>query len=101
MQLRKQKGVQTVSCKQSTPASNAVQIDARVKRERSALARLEARVGLVDDVNAALAPYQTIVTVAFCQRFERVTNFHVNHHNGRQRLRMGAFDPPISGKALL
>jgi hypothetical protein len=42
----------------------------------SALARLEAALGLIDDVDAALAPYEAIVTMAAAQRFQRVTDFH-------------------------
>jgi len=70
-------------------------------RAGSALAGFEPRVGLVDDVDATLAPNQTVVTVTLGQRFKRVTNFHIDHHKGRLRLRMGAFDPPISGMPLL
>ena len=70
-------------------------------RELSTLAGFEPRIGLVDDIDAALAPDETVVTVTLGQRFQRVTNFHINHHKGRPRLRMGAFDPPISGMPLL
>jgi hypothetical protein len=35
-----------------------------------ALARLEARIGLVDDVNAPLAPHEAIVAMAFLERFQ-------------------------------
>jgi hypothetical protein len=41
-----------------------------------ALTRLEARIGLVDDVNPALAPHQLIVAVALDQGLERIANFH-------------------------
>jgi hypothetical protein len=67
----------------------------------STLAGFEAFLGLVDDVNAALAANQTVVAVTLGQRFQRITNFHNDHHKGRRRLRMGAFDPPISGMPLL
>jgi hypothetical protein len=43
---------------------------------RLALTRLEARVGLVDDVNATLATDQLVVAVALHQALEGVTNFH-------------------------
>src|SRR3954447_7519186 len=41
-----------------------------------ALARLEPRVGLVDDVDAALAPHQATVLVASLRRLERVADLH-------------------------
>ena len=41
-----------------------------------ALARLEARIGLVDDVNPALAAHQLVVAVALDQGLERIANFH-------------------------
>jgi hypothetical protein len=41
-----------------------------------ALTRLEARVGLVDDVNPALAAHQLVVAVALDQGLERIANFH-------------------------
>src|SRR4051812_8708179 len=41
-----------------------------------ALARLEPRVGLVDDVDATLAPHQATVLVASLRRLERVANLH-------------------------
>jgi hypothetical protein len=43
---------------------------------KSALASLEARLGLVDDVNPALATDDLVVAVAATQRFQRVTDFH-------------------------
>src|SRR5690348_7744555 len=45
-------------------------------RSRSALARLEARVGLVDDVNATLPPHDPAVLVALLQRLERIGDLH-------------------------
>jgi hypothetical protein len=42
----------------------------------SALPRLEALLGLVDDVNATLATHEAIVTVAITKGFQGVTNFH-------------------------
>jgi hypothetical protein len=41
-----------------------------------ALASLEAALGLVDHVNAALAANQTVVAVTGAQRLQRVTDFH-------------------------
>jgi len=40
------------------------------------LAGLEAALGLVDHVNAALATNQAVVAVTGAQRFQRVTDFH-------------------------
>jgi hypothetical protein len=45
-------------------------------RRASALAGFEAAIGLVDDVDAALAPHQPVVAVSGTQRFQRVTDFH-------------------------
>ena len=42
----------------------------------SALARLEAAVGLVDDVDAALAAHQAIIAVARAQRLQRIPDLH-------------------------
>jgi hypothetical protein len=42
----------------------------------SALARLVARRGLVDDVNASLATNQLVVAVAQLQGFERILDLH-------------------------
>ena len=47
-----------------------------LKREASALTGLEALLGLVDDINAALAANQLIVAMAAAQGFERVADFH-------------------------
>jgi hypothetical protein len=41
-----------------------------------ALAGLKARIGLVDDVNAPLAPDNLVVPVAGTQGFQGVTDFH-------------------------
>src|SRR3954471_14868333 len=43
---------------------------------RSALAGLVARVGLVDDIDAALAPDDATVLVAALGRFQRVDDLH-------------------------
>jgi hypothetical protein len=42
----------------------------------SALARLKAAVGLVDDIDPTFAPHETVVAMAATQRFQRVTDFH-------------------------
>ena len=43
---------------------------------RSALARLEAPLRLVDDVDAALAAHEAVVAMPAAQRFQRITDFH-------------------------
>src|SRR5581483_7540958 len=43
---------------------------------RLALTRLEAAVGLVDDVDAALAAHDAIVAVTAAQGLERIADFH-------------------------
>ena len=43
---------------------------------RLALARLKAAVGLVNNVDPALAPHDAVVAVAAAQGFERITDFH-------------------------
>src|SRR5947208_15660619 len=48
----------------------------RTRREKLALARLEARVGLVDDVDAALAAHDAAILVAQLHRLERMTDLH-------------------------
>jgi hypothetical protein len=45
-------------------------IGERSERPRSALAGFEPPLGLVDDVNAALAAHDTIVAVTPAQRFQ-------------------------------
>jgi hypothetical protein len=42
----------------------------QIRSVRLSLAGFEARIGLVDDVNAALAPHDAIVAMAFRQRFQ-------------------------------
>src|SRR5215212_751754 len=46
------------------------------EREASALAGLEALLGLVDDVDAALAADELVVAVTPAQGFQRVADFH-------------------------
>ena len=43
---------------------------------RLALTSLEAPIGLVDDVNAPLAPNEPVLAMAIAQRAKRVTDFH-------------------------
>jgi hypothetical protein len=40
------------------------------------LAGFEAPIGLVDDINPALAPDNLVVAVAAAQGFQRITDFH-------------------------
>ena len=47
-----------------------------LRPKNSALARLVARSGLVDDVNAALAANQLVVAVTRLQRLERILDLH-------------------------
>src|ERR1700732_978289 len=42
----------------------------------SALARLEARIDLVDDVDAPLAPHDAAILVALFQRLQRIGDLH-------------------------
>src|SRR5689334_23972362 len=46
------------------------------RRMRSALARFEAALGLVDDVDPALAADDAVVAVTAAQRLERIADFH-------------------------
>ena len=57
-------------------AAGRPQLSGRSRKADSALLGLEARVGLVDDVNAALAAHDFAVAVAALQRLERGTDFH-------------------------
>ena len=43
---------------------------------RLALTSLEAAMGLVDDVDPALAAHDAVVAMAAAQGFQRITNFH-------------------------
>jgi hypothetical protein len=42
----------------------------------SALARLETPLRLINDVDAAFAPHQSVIAMAAAQGFQRVTDFH-------------------------
>jgi hypothetical protein len=54
-----------------------------------ALAALIARVGLVDDVNAALATHDAAILVAQLHGLERVTDLHDSELNKKPRPRRG------------
>jgi hypothetical protein len=45
---------------------------------RSALARLEAALHLIDDVHLALATDEAVGAVTGAQRFQRIPDFHLN-----------------------
>jgi hypothetical protein len=54
---------------------------AAVKKDRDrdgglSLPSLEALLGLVDDIDAALATHETVVAMAVAQGFQRITDFH-------------------------
>ncbi len=51
-------------------------------RKASALACLEALLGLVDDVDATLAPHDAVLAVAVAQGLERVTDLHRSSPGG-------------------
>ena len=48
----------------------------RREKFRSALARLEARIGLVDDIDPAPAADDAAILVPVLHRFQRVNDFH-------------------------
>src|SRR5262249_10207822 len=64
-----------------------------------ALARLESALGLVDDVDAALAPHQPVVAMPSAQRLERIADFHVSFLGSFGGL-IGAVLRPVNGGAL-
>jgi hypothetical protein len=57
------------------------------------LAGFKARVGLVDDINAALATDQLVVAMALHQALKGIANFHDYTY-------MGGRNPPCSKSAL-
>jgi len=57
-------------------ARNAAKFSEGAIAVRSALTGLEAALGLINDVDAALSPYQTVVAVAATQGFQRIADFH-------------------------
>src|SRR5690606_33237632 len=65
------------ACGRNYPHIAERQTEIRVKGARaSALAGLEARSGLVDDVDAALAANHAVVAVTALERLERVLDLH-------------------------
>ena len=58
------------------PGFNVLKLKDLISIQSLALARLEALLGLVDDIDAALAADQLIVAMACTQRLERITDFH-------------------------
>jgi hypothetical protein len=59
-----------------SPVKNAAEMGSGRDRPKSALARLEATMGLIDDVDAALAAHDAIVAMPAAQRFQRIADFH-------------------------
>jgi hypothetical protein len=55
---------------------NKVIRDLITNRSQSALTSLEARVLLVDDVDAALAANQAVIAMTGLKRFKRILDFH-------------------------
>jgi hypothetical protein len=53
-------------------------------RRRSALAGLESRIGLVDDIDPALAADQLVVAMALHQALERIAYFHETPVKGQR-----------------
>jgi hypothetical protein len=51
------------------------------------LTRLETGIGLVDDIDAALATDDLVVAVALHQTLERIADFHVNTYRAGFRTR--------------
>jgi hypothetical protein len=58
------------------PASIANYRETVTRQQNSALARLETRGSLVDDINATLAANQAVVAVTGFQRLERIFDLH-------------------------
>ena len=75
---------------QSAAVSNACDGDNDSRRSFSgatlALTRFEAALGLIDDVNPALAADQTVVAVAAAQRLQRISDLHGTMLSGRPAL---------------
>src|SRR5438270_11294206 len=59
-----------------------------------ALACLEARIGLVDDVDAPLAPHDATVLVALLQRLQRIGDLHDT--DPRKARNIGSGMPPVN-----
>jgi hypothetical protein len=71
---------------------------ARNQSGLSALTSLEARVGLVDDIDPALAADDAAILIAELCRFQRITNLHDQSLWGQEILRRGTYErtPPLS-----
>ena len=71
-----QYSAQIMSLKRQPRPNERPRFQIFVNMKGLALARLEARIGLVDDVNPTLATHQLIVAVALDQGLERIADFH-------------------------
>ena len=60
-----------------------------------ALTSFKTRIRFVNDINSTLATDELVIAVAFCQGFERVTNFHDIHLTPGNKL------PLISGRNIV
>jgi hypothetical protein len=60
----------------SKPREGDARAEQAALRRRSTLARLEAALRLVDDIDATLAADDAVVAMAAAQRLERVADFH-------------------------
>jgi hypothetical protein len=64
--------------RQSAPGLARRRTKPGLRIDGSALAGFEARLGLVDHVDPALAPDNLVVAMPATQRFQRITDFHNN-----------------------
>ncbi len=64
----------------------------------SALTGLEARVGLVDDVDPALAPHDPAVLVAFLQRLQGISNLHRSDPGANEAPKIGSGPRPVNSR---
>jgi hypothetical protein len=71
-----QYSAQIASLKRQPRPNERPRLQIFVTKKGLTLTRLEARVGLVDDVNPTLAAHQLIVAVALDQGLERIADFH-------------------------
>src|SRR5262249_30800061 len=74
--LMLQNGASKAGFRSNPGTANLSRGNATRARTVSALAGFEAALGLVDDVDPALAPNEAVVAMARPQGFQRVTNFH-------------------------
>src|SRR5437867_1309180 len=89
------RSISTISARRSSTAASGAGILIGATRSTSgkagsALARLIARVGLVDDVGAPLAAHDAAVLVALFQRFQRIDDFHAHALNRRRNIGSGS-----------